>query len=86
MFGEAIDRQERTGDPLATVLLELGAIDHATLLSLAQQEAQILLDALQADPRGRFSFWTAEVPTASDGITVDVAALLLAAGILLSGE
>ena len=86
VFGEAIDRQERTGDPLAAILLEMRAIDHAALLALASDEARVLLDALKADSRGRFAFWATEVPTASDGVTVDVAALLIAAGILLAEE
>lgn len=86
VFGEAIDRQERSGDPLATILLEMGAIDHPSLLAIATQEAKVLADSLREDPGGRFAFWATEVPTASDGDTIDVGALLLAASILLTEE
>ncbi len=85
VFGDAIERQEVSGDPLAVILLEMRAIPRDALLELARQEARMLLKTVGPDPGGRFSFWAAEVPMASDGVTVDVGAMLLAAGLLLDG-
>lgn len=85
VFGGAIERQESTGDPLAVILLEMDAIRPAALLELAGQEARAVLSTVGPEPDGRFRFWAAEVPMASDGVTVDVGALLIASGILLGG-
>lgn len=86
VFDQAIDRQIETGGSLASVLLEMRALTADQLLDVARKDAGEALDALTVDPTVSYAFWATEIPTASDGQTVDVAALLLAAGILFAGE
>ncbi len=85
-FGEAIEQQERTGDPLGAILLSMDAIAPDALLALARTEAGLLLDALEPDPDGRFVYRSAEIPGNGDGDEPDVAAMLLAASVLLAED